>query len=282
MELLVAKTAGFCFGVDKAVNKVYDSLGNEPLYTYGPIIHNQQVVRSLDDKGVKIIQSLDDLDVITKGTIIIRSHGVGENEILTMEDKGFKVIDATCPFVKRIHKLVYDYSLKGYKIIIIGNPTHIEVMGIKGWSKTDVIIIEKKEDIDLSKINFDDKYCLVAQTTFNHTKYKEIVNELQKLKFHVIINETICSATEARQKEALEISKKSTKMIVIGGKHSSNTQKLYNICKKQCDHTYHIETIEDLQLNVFCDNDIIGIIAGASTPKNIIEEVILNVRRTKF
>ncbi|PKM95847.1 MAG: 4-hydroxy-3-methylbut-2-enyl diphosphate reductase [Firmicutes bacterium HGW-Firmicutes-1] len=282
MEIIVAKTAGFCFGVDKAIQKVNKFIGKEVIYTYGPIIHNQQVVKDFESKGVKVIDDLVELDNMPLGTIIIRSHGAGKNDIDIMRSKGFKIIDATCPYVKRIHRIVEESSQQGNKVIIIGSPTHPEVIGIKGWSSQKVNIIENIQDIDAIVIGEEDTFCLVTQTTFNFLKYKEIVNKLQKSEIHVMIYETICSATEERQMEAIELSKIATKMIVIGGKHSSNTQKLYHICKTQCKDTYYIETAEDLVLNVFDDNDIIGITAGASTPKNIIEEVILNVRRTKL
>ncbi len=282
MQIIVANTAGFCFGVDRAVEQVYKSLEQAPLYTYGPIIHNHQVVADMEAKGVKVINGIDELDQIEVGTMIIRSHGIGRGEFEQIETKGFKVIDATCPYVKRIHKIVKDASDAGQQIIIIGSSDHPEVSGIKGWSTTKTHVVETLEDIDRQAWDPDVSYCLVTQTTFNHLKYKELLNKLQSLGIRVMIYETICNATQNRQEEAVEIAKKATKMIVIGGWHSSNTQKLYNICKNQCDNTYHIETIEDLVLNVFADDDIIGITAGASTPKHIIEEVISNVRRTKF
>lgn len=282
MEIIVAKTAGFCFGVDKAIKTANNSIGKEPIYTYGPIIHNEQVVQELEGKGIKVINDLNEIENLPKGFIILRSHGVGKEEIKTIKDKGFKIIDATCPYVKRIHKIVKESSEQGNKIIIIGNPNHPEVIGIKGWSSSEVFIIEDLQDIGNLKLSIEDDYTLVTQTTFNFLKYEEIVKKLQNEKIRVMIYETICNATEERQMEAIELSKKATKMIVIGGKHSSNTQKLYYICKSICEDTYHIETAKDLVLNVFNDNDIIGITAGASTPKHIIEEVIINVRRTKF
>lgn len=280
MEIILAKTAGFCFGVDKAIKKVNESLEKTPLYTYGPIIHNHQVVEDFENKGVKVINDLSELEQLEKGTIIIRSHGVGRKEIEAMKYYNFDIIDSTCPYVKRIHDIVLAASSSGQHIIIIGSKDHPEVIGIKGWSETPTIIIEEIEQIKQLHLNQEITYCLVAQTTFNFSKYKEIVNKLQNSKIRVMIYETICKATEERQKEAFELSKKATKMVVIGDKHSSNTQKLFHICKSHCEATFHIESIEDLVLNVFDDNDIIGITAGASTPKNIIEEVILNVRRT--
>lgn len=282
MQIIVANTAGFCFGVDRAVSKVYEMMDDTPLYTYGPIIHNRQVVEDMSHKGIRVVESIDELKNLEKGRIILRSHGVSPEEIEQIEALGFTAIDATCPFVKRIHEIVRKMSDEGHKIIIIGSPNHPEVTGIKGWCKTQTYIVEDVADLERIPLNEQDSYCVVSQTTFDTIKYKEIVNKLQNGKFRVMIYETICNATHERQEEALEIAKKATKMIVIGGKHSSNTQKLYKICKSQCEDTFHIETIDDLVLNVFDDNDIIGITAGASTPKHIIEEVILYVRRTKF
>ena len=236
MEIIVAKTAGFCFGVDRAIKKVYDSLvDNLPLYTYGPIIHNNQVVQELSEKGVLLISSLDELDHLNHGYVIIRSHGVTKEEIDIIINKGFNIIDATCPYVKRIHNIVSDASNIGNKIIIIGSPNHPEVEGINGWSSEDAIIIENIDELENIEFNSNQVYSLVTQTTFNLNEYKKIVKKLQNLKIHVIINETICNATEERQKEAEDIAKKVDKMIVIGGKHSSNTQKLYNICKIKCE-----------------------------------------------
>ncbi|MDA3846427.1 MAG: 4-hydroxy-3-methylbut-2-enyl diphosphate reductase [Vallitaleaceae bacterium] len=277
MEIIVAKTAGFCFGVDRAIKTVYDTISDVPVYTYGPIIHNNQVVQSFKKRDVTIINDLSELSSKHTGKIIIRSHGVSENILKQLELSDLQVIDATCPYVKKIHKIVKTHELAGREVIIIGQEEHPEIIGIKGWTSLPTHVINSMSDI--RKLDSNKTYGLVTQTTFNQGLYKEIISELQRLDFHVMIDETICSATHGRQDEALSIAKKVTKMIVIGGKHSSNTQKLYQICKGQCDLTYHIETIDDLELNVFTDNDIIGITAGASTPKNIIEEVILNVGR---
>ena len=283
LEIIVAKTAGFCFGVERAVNRVYEELErHSELYTYGPIIHNEQVVKSLIDRGVKVIYQIEDIDEHSDCPIVIRSHGVSGDEVQLMEEKGLNIVDTTCPFVKRIHRIVDEASAAGRKIIIIGNKDHPEVVGIKGWSHGEVFVIDSLSDLSALQLQKDHDYTVVAQTTFNHRLYQEIVKELQNNGFRVMLNETICHATKDRQQEAIEIAKKVDYMIVIGGKHSSNTQKLYQICKNYCKNTYHIETIDDLELNVLRDSDIIGITAGASTPKNIIEEVILNVGRTKL
>lgn len=287
MEIIVAKTAGFCFGVNRAVQHLEKMLDahtsqNTHIYSYGPVIHNPQVVEHFNNQGVTIIHTLDELDTYPPGELLIRSHGVSEETIKKIQERGFTIVDSTCPYVKKIHRIVEKASLSGDAILIIGDENHPEVIGIAGWAKGEVIIIKDVDEIDQIQWDKNKTYTVVAQTTFNVEKYKLILKKLQKKSIRVIINETVCQATVMRQREALELSEKVTKMIVIGGKNSSNTQKLYEICKSQCKDTYYVETIEELELNVFKDNDIIGITAGASTPKNIIEEVISNVRNAKF
>ena len=281
MEIIVAKSAGFCFGVDRALKKVYDNLSVEAIYTYGPIIHNTQVVEELASKGVKVIDDLDLLGDQPMGKVVVRSHGISEDEQRLIEASGFEMIEATCPYVKKIHRVVAAASAKGHRIIIAGNPDHPEVKGIAGWSKEPVYFVDSVTAIAQVPFQADITYELVAQTTFNYSLYKEIVIALQKQNFRVIINETICNATEERQSEALEIASKADLMIVIGGRHSSNTRKLYDICKEQCEQTYHIESIEEFELSTLEGHAIIGITAGASTPKKLIEEVISNVRNAK-
>ena len=281
MEVIVAKSAGFCFGVDRAVKSVYDNIDEKPLYTYGPIIHNLQVVEELEDKGVKVVNDIEELLNLPKGKVIIRSHGIEEKIYNYIRDNGFSIIDATCPYVKKIHRIVNDYSKKGDTIIIIGDPNHPEVIGIKGWSSSKAIIIESIEDAKKLQLPTDEHICIVAQTTLNYLKFQEIIEIFLDKGYHVDIKDTICRATRDRQEEAIQLSGRVDKMLVIGGKHSSNTRKLYQLCKNQCDNTYHIETIEDLELLVFSKNEIIGITAGASTPKNIIQEVITHVRSTE-
>lgn len=282
MEIIVAKTAGFCFGVDRAVDTVYNEIGQGPVYTYGPITHNNQVVMDLEEKGVHIINDLGALkdQPTSEGKIIIRAHGVSEEVTKALSDSSHEIIDCTCPYVKKIHRIVKKHEEASREVIIIGAADHPEIIGIKGWTKLPTHIIESVEEV--KQLDINKNYGLVTQTTFNLEIYQDIIHELQRLNFHVMIDETICSATRERQNEALEIAEKATKMIVIGGKHSSNTRKLFQICNSRCENTYHIETINDLELNVFAGNDIIGITAGASTPKNIIEEVILNVGRTNL
>lgn len=281
MNLVVAKSAGFCFGVKRAVNMVYDEIGKSdvPVYTYGPIIHNEEVVRDLEEKGIRVIRSLDELEQLPHGKIIVRSHGISKAEHEKILSAGFELLDATCPFVLKIHRLVGEYSRKGYIIVIAGNGQHPEVEGIMGWVENGAAYTVQTPE-DISKLPFKEgqKVCFVAQTTFNYNKFQDLVEIFQKKGYDVIVVNTICNATEVRQKEAREIAQRVDIMIVIGGTHSSNTRKLYEICQKECERTYFIQTLDDLHLEIPKSAKLVGITAGASTPNNIIEEVQNYVR----
>ena len=192
---------------------------------------------------------------------------------------GFEIVDATCPFVLKIHRLVEQYSREGYHIIIIGNETHPEVEGIKGWSDpAETSVIGTCEEAEKFTLSSEKKVCIVSQTTFNYNKFQELVEIVNEKGYDIIVLNTICNATEERQTEAERIAKEVDAMIVIGGRASSNTQKLFEICKKECENTYYIQTIKDLDLTRLKSTDNVGITAGASTPNNIIEEVQKNVR----
>mgnify|MGYP004456948971 FL=1 len=273
-EVKLARSAGFCFGVKRAVELVYEEAkkGGD-IYTYGPIIHNEEVVGDLENKGVRVINSPEEIDNLKSGTIIIRSHGVSKDIYDRMINNGLNVIDATCPFVKKIHNIVSEESNKGNVIVIVGNKDHPEVQGIKGWSNGETYIIDSKEEIDKITINNGKKVCVVAQTTFNFNKFKELVEILTKRVYDIIAVNTICNATKERQTEAKSLALESDAMIVIGGRHSSNTQKLYQICKSECDNTMYIQTLDDLVIDELTSVRSVGITAGASTPNNIIEEV---------
>ncbi|MCU6743546.1 MULTISPECIES: 4-hydroxy-3-methylbut-2-enyl diphosphate reductase [Suilimivivens] len=279
MEVILAKSAGFCFGVKRAVETVYEQTGTENrIYTYGPIIHNEEVVKDLESKGVTVLEGEEDLRKLDKGTVVIRSHGVPREICEMIEKKGLTCVDATCPFVKRIHRIVEKESGEGRRIIIIGNPGHPEVEGIMGWSHTPAAVIESAEEAEKFTCLPGEKLCLVSQTTFNYNKFKELVEIFQKKGYNITIVNTICNATEERQTEAREIADKVDAMIVIGGKHSSNTRKLYEICRERCKSTYLIQTLDDLHLELPETAALVGITAGASTPNNIIEEVQNYVR----
>ena len=279
MEVILAKSAGFCFGVKRAVDTVYEQTGTGgKIYTYGPIIHNEEVVRDLEQKGVTVLENEAELNALTEGTVVIRSHGVERRINDAITEKGLHCVDATCPFVKKIHRIVEKESADGRRIIIIGNRNHPEVEGICGWSLTEPVVIESMEEAENFKANPEEKLCIVSQTTFNYNKFQELVEIFQKKGYDVIVVNTICNATEVRQKEAREIAQRVDIMIVIGGTHSSNTRKLYEICQKECERTYFIQTLDDLHLEIPKSAKLVGITAGASTPNNIIEEVQNYVR----
>lgn len=275
MEITVAKSAGFCFGVQRAVDSVYKELeeNSGKIYTFGPIIHNEQVVEDLNKRGIEVIDTVEQLKEIKEGTVVIRSHGVAKEIYDILEQQKLKMVDATCPFVKKIHNIVLDESNNGKTIIIIGNDNHPEVEGIKGWVNGEVIVINKEEQIEKLSLLEQTKACIVSQTTFNHNKFKYLVEIIRKKGYDITVVNTICNATHVRQVEAQKISSKVDGMIVIGGKNSSNTQKLYDICRNECENTFYVQTVKDLNLHELKSLKSIGITAGASTPKNIIEEV---------
>lgn len=279
MEVILAESAGFCFGVKRAVEKVYEQAAiGKKIYTFGPIIHNEEVVKDLENKGVTVIETEEELTSLTEGTVVIRSHGVSKHICDLIAQSGLECVDATCPFVKRIHNIVEKESAAGKKIIIIGNAGHPEVEGIMGWSHTPASVIESSEEAENFNCKKDEMLCIVSQTTFNYNKFKELVEIFQKKGYNVNVVNTICNATEERQTKAREIAARVDAMIVIGGKHSSNTRKLYEICKEKCANTYFIQTLDDLHLELPETAALVGITAGASTPNNIIEEVQNYVR----
>lgn len=279
-EIKVAKTAGFCYGVKRAVEKVYEEIdrGVKPIYTFGPIIHNEEVVSELEAKGVRIVNTAEKLQKITEGTVIIRSHGVSREVYDLIIARGFACVDATCPNVKKIHRIVSENGKQGRTIVIIGSDKHPEVEGIKGWCCGPVSVISTEEEAERLEYEAGTQLCVVSQTTFNYNKFQELVEILEKKSYDNFVYNTICSATEKRQTEARQIACEADTMIVIGGRHSSNTQKLYEICRKECENTYYIQTPVDLDSKPFQCIGCVGITAGASTPNNIIEEVRKHVR----
>ena len=274
MEVVLAKSAGFCFGVEKALNTVYKQIENgETVYTYGPIVHNEEVVLELQSMGVKVIETQEELKTLSEGTIIIRAHGVSERFYALADSLGLNLVDATCPFVKKIHKIVKKDSMEGRKVIIIGNDSHPEVEGIKGWCCGEYFVINGLEDLENTVFELGEKISIVSQTTFNYKNFQDIVEIISKKGYDIIVYNTICNATEERQTEAEQLAKESDAMIVIGGLHSSNTKKLYEISKSECKNTYYIQTLSDLDLDALKSFRSVGITAGASTPNNIIKEV---------
>ena len=234
MKVIKAKTAGFCFGVKRAVDTVYEQVDvcDGPIYTYGPIIHNEEVVKDLESKGVVVLRTEEELDNVENGTVIIRSHGVEKRIYDKLEAKGLRVVDATCPFVKKIHNIVRKESAEGKYILIIGNPDHPEVIGIRGWAGEHAAVIRNADDIENIDFSKNRKICVVSQTTFNYNKFKDLVEIIKKKSYDSSVLNTICNATKERQTEAESIAESVDAMIVIGDKHSSNTQKLFEICRK--------------------------------------------------
>ena len=279
MEVILAETAGFCFGVKRAVDQVYEQIKTgKKIYTFGPIIHNENVVEDLEKKGVRVIDNVDELATLTEGSVVIRSHGVSKDVYELIQKQGLEIVDATCPFVKKIHRIVEKESKQGCQIIIIGNDSHPEVEGIKGWCEKPAIVVESKEQAGQVTLPQNQKICIVSQTTFNYNKFQELVEIICKKGYDINVVKTICNATEERQTEAAEVARKVNTMIVIGGTHSSNSRKLYEICKAECENTFFIQTLKDLQSELTVPVGPVGITAGASTPNNIIEEVQNYVR----
>ena len=281
MEIKMAKSAGFCFGVRKAVDTVYEKIAENdgsPIYTYGLIIHNMEVVSDFEKKGVIVLHNEEELKNVKKGTVIIRTHGAHKSIHQILDGLNVKVIDATCPYVRRIHQIVEKESLEGKQIVVIGNLGHPEVEGITGWSSGQVYVVESEEDAIRLADKMNDNTCIVSQTTFNYNKFQDIVDIFVEKDYNGNVVNTICNATEERQIETGRIAKEVDAMIVIGDIHSSNTAKLVEISRKECANTYFVQTIKDLPLDLPETTTMIGITAGASTPNNIIEEVQNYVR----
>ena len=277
MKITLAKTAGFCFGVNRAVNTVYDLLKEgKKVCTLGPIIHNPQLVEELEQKGVRIVNSPSEVDF--GETLVIRSHGVEQTVIDDCENKEVCYVDATCPFVSKIHKIVAQKSKGGYVTIIAGDKNHQEVKGIVGHTFGEVYVVANEEELQ-NLLKFKENFCskkviMVSQTTFNAKIWEKLQLFLKKVCTNAEIFDTICNATAMRQQEAHELSKQSDAVIVIGGRHSSNTAKLFTVCKANCEKTYLIETADELPIDSLLGCDEIGVVAGASTPACIIKEAI--------
>ena len=274
-EVTVAKSAGFCFGVDRAVKMVYNELEkNTRVATLGPIIHNQDVVNDMKAKGARVIENVSELE--PDETVVIRSHGVGRAVYYEIAEKGCRMLDATCPFVSKIHKIAAEKTAEGYLVLIAGDINHPEVQGIIGHCNQNYLVF--KDNFELKHLfekndNFlGKKLAFVAQTTYNIVVWEECLKVIPKNSPDIVIFDTICNATDTRQSDAAELAKQSDIMLVVGGRHSSNTVKLYEVCSRYC-KTYHIENSDELSSLKLPFAGRIGITAGASTPAYIIKEV---------
>ena len=281
MEVILAEKAGFCFGVKRAVDTVYQQLKENPdrrIYTYGPIIHNAEVIRDMEKRGVRVLRSEEELEEAKDGIVIIRSHGVPKSVCDRMDASGISYVDATCPYVKKIHRVAMEEEARGRFLVIVGNADHPEVEGIKGWAGRESTVVSTVEDAENLALPGGSRVCIVAQTTYNYNKFKELVEIISKKGYDIVVLNTICNATKERQEEAARIADRVDAMIIVGDRHSSNTQKLFEICDHACNNTYYIQTLDDLNVNQLRSVETVGITAGASTPNKIIEEVQNYVR----
>ena len=277
MEIILGKTAGFCYGVKRAVDGAKEELSKtkDTLYCLGEIVHNQEVINELRNKGLKFIETIEE----AKGKTIIRAHGVKKSVYEKAKKMQINLCDYTCPKVLKIHEIAEEYAQNGYYIFLSGSKTHPENIGTISFCGKNCSIIEKIEDVEKEINNFRKSHCknllLISQTTYNLDKFLEIENLIKnELQGEVIVKNTICKATQLRQLETKEIAKKVDCMIIIGGKNSSNTKKLYDIAKETCNNSICVETKEEIDMNNISKCEKIGVMAGASTPKESIEEVI--------
>ncbi|MBR0136511.1 MAG: bifunctional 4-hydroxy-3-methylbut-2-enyl diphosphate reductase/30S ribosomal protein S1 [Clostridia bacterium] len=276
MQLILAENMGFCFGVRRAVDIAVKAAGEKGrVYTLGELIHNREVVGELSQKGVIPIESVDELP--QGGTLIIRSHGVSPRIIEECSNRGIDLIDCTCPFVMKIHSIVTDMHRDGYRIVITGDPRHPETVGINGCCGEEALFVRTEEEVEglLTSVSPDDKVCLVSQTTFDLETFKRVAERFERVFHNGKVFNTVCSTTEQRQKEAAELSAKCDVMLVLGDKHSSNTQKLASICENYCKKVKRISNKNEIPIEIREINGIItGVVAGASTPDSLIREVI--------
>lgn len=277
MKILIAEHAGYCYGVQRALNmaKQVASSGNIKIFTLGPIIHNPQVVESLREMGIEPISSLDEAD---HGVIIIRTHGVGPGVIAQATKKGLTIEDATCPFVKKVQQRAAQLVAEGYELIVVGETEHPEVQAILEHASGSAHIIDGQDGIDaLGEMVSSQRIGVVTQTTQPLSRLQSVVSQLLPIAEEIKIFNTICNATSKRQEAAREIARDADVMIVIGGKNSANTSRLADICRDEHTPTHHIETAAELEPTWFAGNGIVGVTAGASTPDWIMDEVIRRI-----
>ncbi|HHU49181.1 MAG TPA: 4-hydroxy-3-methylbut-2-enyl diphosphate reductase [Clostridiales bacterium] len=274
-QIIVAENAGFCFGVKRAVDMTveYNKKKESRVYTLGPLIHNDDVVKSLEEECIFRIDNIEDIAKLKPGdTIVIRSHGTTPDIIERLKQTGAKLMDATCPYVSSIQRKARKYYGEGYQIVIVGDPNHPEVVGINGWCNNTALVTRDGSELK----ELPQKVCVLSQTTEKQSYYEKTLEAVSRLAEDVLAFNTICSATGERQGSADEVSKRVDLMIVIGGKQSSNTRKLYEICSANCKNTLLVENVNELPEWIVTNPDfkVIGVTAGASTPDWVIAEVI--------
>jgi 4-hydroxy-3-methylbut-2-en-1-yl diphosphate reductase len=273
LKILLAKQAGFCFGVKRATQMAFEAAGRGgKTFTLGPIIHSPQVVQRLEEMGVKVLKSVEELD---SGAIIVRSHGVASEELQEAIRKNLEIVDATCPFVKKAQEHVKSLSQAGYDVVVVGDADHPEVQGIVSYAKGKVYVVGSGEEA--ARLLISGKICIVAQTTQSFENLKNVVLECLVKGSEIRVFNTICDATAVRQEEAKDLAKRVDCMIVIGGYNSANTTRLAQVCAELQPRTYHIETAQQLNREWFQGVDTVGVTAGASTPKWVIDEVLKQI-----
>jgi len=279
LRVIVAKTAGFCMGVRRAMDILLDAANEKndgKVYTDGPLIHNPQVLEYLEKRDIHVVNGQTDL---SKTTVVIRAHGITPTRRKEIEDLGAKVCDATCPHVMRVQSIIKKYAAQGYSTVIVGDKGHAEVIGLLGYAEGKGHVVQELDEIE--HLPPMDKVCVVAQTTQDRRMFKEAIDRLKKRYSNCESFETICSSTYKRQDEIISLSKTVDAMIVVGGRGSANTTRLVKICESQGTPTFHVETDTELELSKFKDFDTIGVTAGASTPNWMIKRVVEKIRSYK-
>ena len=281
MKVKLAKAAGFCMGVRRAMEIVLAEAnkGEGPIYTFGPLIHNKQVLDLLASKGVTVLESIEDLDDKGEGMIVIRAHGIPPQERKAIRETGLKIIDATCPRVAKVHGIIRSYTRKGYSGVIVGDRAHSEVRGLAGYGNDRMHVIESVDDI--SGLPGMRHVFVVAQTTQNEQTYREVVNALKRRFPEILVFDTICNATHDRQEATRSFAGHVDAVVVVGGYHSANTQRLAEVSREEGISTFHVETQADLDKKSLSELEIIGVTAGASTPNWMIKDVVRGIDRIR-
>lgn len=281
MQIILGKTAGFCFGVKNAVNKALETVQNgETIQCLGELVHNKQVTENLEKSGIEFIENIND----AKNKLIIRSHGVEKQIYMLAKKQDIELIDLTCPKVLNVHKITEEFSNKGYYIFLVGQKEHPETIGTISFCGKNYILIQSEADIENAIKDYNKSHCvkslLISQTTYSLEKFNDISKKLKENVLNLEVQNTICNATKLRQEETEKIAKQVDLMIIIGGRHSSNSNKLFEISKKYCNNTIFLETKEEIDINYIKKFKKVGIMAGASTPQKSITELVDIIQKT--
>ncbi|MFQ6092702.1 MAG: 4-hydroxy-3-methylbut-2-enyl diphosphate reductase [bacterium] len=272
----MAENSGFCFGVKRAIKMAFESVedGKGPAYTLGPIIHNPQMVTKMKESGIRVVDNISEL---WRQTLIIRSHGVSPSVLQEAGRRQLRVVDATCPFVRKSQRYAQSLVREGYQVAIVGDPDHPEVEGLLGYAKDKALVVNEEGQVD--RIAFEGRVGVIAQTTISLDHFQRIVDKLKAKTHQLKVYYTICDSVVARQRSTAELARKADVMIVVGGKNSANTTRLANLCRELCRTTYHVETAEEIRTGWFRGIEIVGVTAGTSTPDWIIGEILDRIQQ---